>query len=194
MAKDARDHEQVLLGLEEGRRGEVAEVVPWDVGKPEPLACRVVAPVDVVRSWRGSKGQPVQFDATLDAIAELATEFNGARVLIDQYPAEPIRQGLTWRGVHVTEAPWTNESKLDAVTATRRLLQSHLLDLPQHGELASELIGLESHPLPSGRPRIAAPPGFHDDHATALLALVANSLIGAATPPCGVWPHANRSN
>jgi hypothetical protein len=115
----------------------------------------------------------VEFDATLDAIAELATEFNGAHGLIDQYAAEPIRQGLGRRGVHVTEQPWTNESKLDAVAATRRLLQGHLLDLPQHGELVGELIALESHALPSGRPRIAAPPGSHDDHATALLALVA---------------------
>jgi hypothetical protein len=128
--------------------------------------------VVLVQSWRGSKGQPVQVDPTLDAIAALSQEYLRAPVIIDQYAAEPIRQALARRGVHVIERPWTNESKVDAVAATRRLLQGGLLDLPTHGELIGELIGLESHPLPSGRPRIAAPPGSHDDHATALLAVV----------------------
>jgi RNA polymerase sigma-70 factor, ECF subfamily len=45
--------------------------------------------------------------------------------------------------------------------------------LLDHSDLVRELISLEQHPLPSGRPRIAAPSGGTDDYATALLALVA---------------------
>jgi hypothetical protein len=77
------------------------------------------------------------------------------------------------RGVTVTERPWTNESTVDAVAATRRHLQRGTLALLDQAELVRELISLEQHPLPSGRPRIAAPSGGTDDNATALLALVA---------------------
>jgi hypothetical protein len=34
------------------------------------------------------------------------------------------------------------------------------------------LVSLEQRPLPSGKPRIAAPSGQHEDYASALLALV----------------------
>jgi hypothetical protein len=40
-------------------------------------------------------------------------------------------------------------------------------------ELVRELISLEQHPVPPGRPRIATPSGGTDDYATAMLALVA---------------------
>ena len=60
------------------------------------------------------------------------------------------------------------------MAATRRHLQGGSLALLDHAELVRELISLEQHPRPSGRPRIAAPPsGGTDDYATALLALVA---------------------
>jgi hypothetical protein len=76
-------------------------------------------------------------------------------------------------GRDVTERPSTNESKVDAVAATRRHLQGGTLALLDHADLVRELISLEQHRLPSGRPRIAAPSGGTDDYATALLALVA---------------------
>src|SRR5262249_49733847 len=151
-------------------------------------AGRVV--VDLARSWRGSKGNPVKVDPTLDAIAELSRTYSKAKVLIDQYSAEPIRQALVSRGVAVEARPWTNETKSEAVVATRRLLRLRLPELPNHPELAAELVSLESHPLPSGRPRIAAPPGAHDDHASALLALV-NELAGHGTVSA-LWRAAAR--
>lgn len=57
-------------------------------------------------------------------MANLQWEHKRAPVLIDQYAAEPIRQALRQRGVSVTERPWTNESKVDAVAATRRHLRA----------------------------------------------------------------------
>jgi hypothetical protein len=143
--------------------------------------------LDAIRGWRGSKGTPVQVDPTLDEIAGLSRSYNRASVLIDQYAAEPIRQALRKRGVSVIERPWTNESKVDAVAATRRHLQGHTLALLDHSDMIRELISLEQHPLPSGRPRIAAPSGQSDDYATALLALVAElaSKSGPRTVPFG---------
>jgi hypothetical protein len=88
--------------------------------------------------------------------------------------------------VTVTERPWTNESKVDAVAATRRHLQGGTLALLDHADLVRELISLEQHPLPSGRPRIPAPSGGTDDYATALLALVAELAGEGLTRSCPV--------
>jgi hypothetical protein len=128
--------------------------------------------VDRIEAWRGSRAKPVQMDAALDAVAALAVGYNGAPVLTDQYAAEPIRQGLVRRGVEVTARPWTNELKVDAVGAVRQVLYAGRLALPDHRRLVEELVTLEQRPLPSGRPRIAAPGRAHDDYATALMALV----------------------
>ena len=85
----------------------------------------------------------------------------------------------------VTERPWTNESKVDAVAATRRHLQSATLAMLDHADLVRELILLEQHPLPSGRPRICAPSGSSDDYAMALLALVLEASDSRVTAdPC----------
>jgi hypothetical protein len=140
------------------------------VGHREPDG-RVV--IDRIAAWRGSKAAPVEIDATLDAIASMAVAYNGAKVLIDQYAAEPIRQGLRRRGVRVDERPWSNESKVDAVAAVRRTLYAGRLSIPDHHGLIAELVTLEQRPTQAGRPRIAAPGRAHDDYAMALLALVA---------------------
>jgi hypothetical protein len=61
--------------------------------------------VDRVDGWRGSKARPLEFDPTLDAIAALSAGYNRADVVIDQYAAEPIRQGLIRRGINVLARP-----------------------------------------------------------------------------------------
>jgi hypothetical protein len=148
------------------------------LGHREPSGSIVV---DRVREWIGTKASPVGFDAVLDEVAVLVAAYHGARVLTDQYAAEPIRQGLVARGIRVEATPWTNDSKLNAVAAVRKALYAGHLDLPRHRELIAELVSLEQRPTPSGRPRIAAPGRSHDDFATALMALVAD--LGAESPP-----------
>jgi hypothetical protein len=143
--------------------------------------------VDRIASWRGSRAAPVAIDATLNAIASIALAYNDGRVLIDQYAAEPIRQGLRKRGVRVEERPWTNESKVDAVAAVRRTLYGRQLSIPRHRDLVRELVTLEQRPTPSGRPRIAAPGRAHDDFASALLALVLELADQPQTPAGGTW-------
>ena len=128
--------------------------------------------IDLVRGWHGSRKAPVAIDPTLDEITAIAEAYGRAAVVIDQFAAEPIRQGLAARGVAVLARPWTNETKVDAVAAVRRCLYAGALELPDHPTLLAELVGLEQHLLPSGRPRIAAAGGGHDDYAMSLMALV----------------------
>lgn len=156
------------------------------VGHTEPSG-RVV--VDVVQGWHGTKGAPVIQDRVLDELALLAAAYNGAEVLTDQYGAQPILQGMATRGLSVSERPWTNESKVDAVTAVRRCLYAGRLEIPPHRALVSELASLEQRPTPSGRPRIAAPGGQHDDYVMALLALV-SELEAPTTPAVIGWYRA----
>jgi hypothetical protein len=140
--------------------------------------------VDRIASWSGSKAAPVVIDVALDAIAAMAQVYNGSKVLIDQFSAQSMAQGLRSRGVRVEERPWTNESKVDAVAAVRRTLYSGRLSIPRHRELIAELVSLEQRPTAGGRPRIAAPGRAHDDFATALMALVSD-LAADNPPPAG---------
>lgn len=149
------------------------------LGHREPSG-RVV--VDRVRAWKGSKADPVRLDAVVEEVSVIAMAYNGANVLIDQHAAEPIRQALAKRGLRVEERPWSNEAKVDAVAAVRRVLYAGQLDLPRHRELLAELAALEQRPTPSGRPRIAAPGAGHDDYAMALLALIAELAKDAPAP------------
>jgi hypothetical protein len=127
--------------------------------------------VDLVRSWRGTRQAPVPVDGTLDELAAMSRAYHDAPAVIDQFAAEPVRQGLERRGVHVIARPWTSATKVDAVAAVRQYLYAGNLDIPDHKGLVSELVTLEQHPLPSGRPRIAAPSGGNDDFASACMAL-----------------------
>jgi hypothetical protein len=128
--------------------------------------------VDLARSWRGTRGTPVVMDATLDEIADIART-RRAPVSLDQWSSEALTQGLAKRQVRVLARPWSNESKSDALGHLRRHLYAGMLSIPAHPELAQELSNLEVRALPSGRSRIAAPGGGHDDWATACMALVA---------------------
>jgi hypothetical protein len=148
------------------------------VGHAEPSG-RVV--VDLCRGWKGTRGSPVQLDSVLDEISAISAGYNRAPAILDQYSAAVISQQMAVRGLSVSEKPWTNELKVDAVAAVRRCLYAGRLEIPPHRELISELTLLEQRPTPSGRPRIAAPGGSHDDYATALLALV-NELEAPSRP------------
>jgi hypothetical protein len=137
--------------------------------------------VDLVRSWAGTRKQPVQLDSTLDEISAIARRYNGAHVLCDQYSSQAILQGLAKRGADALERPWDNAGKVDAAGSVRRVLLSGLLSLPDHSGLIGELSTLEQRPMATGRVRIAAPPGGSDDFATAAMMAV-HELAEPATP------------
>jgi len=138
--------------------------------------------VDRIMSWRGgTKGNPVRVDAVLDEIAAVALAYNGARVTTDQFASEPLTQAMGKRGLRAEAKAWSSESKVAALASLRRCLYAGRLDIPNHRGLVAEMVNLEARPTASGRTRIAAPLGQHDDLISALLALVAD--LAAETPP-----------
>lgn len=139
------------------------------------------------RSWRGAPASPVNHAALFDEVAMLSRVLGGAPVLLDQYASEVTAQQLEARGLSVVRRAWTNESKELAVQATRQLLVAQRLRIPRHPALIGELVQYEGRKLPSGRIRYAAPPGQHDDHCTALLALC-HHLAGARRGWASITP------
>jgi phage terminase large subunit-like protein len=128
--------------------------------------------VDAVRVWRGSRSQPVQLAAVMAEVESLARAFNRARVISDQYSAEPIRQAFHGLGVSVELVPWTNERKLDSFSALKQRINTGAISLPDHEGLIGELTALEIRQTGGGKPKIGAPSGRHDDISTALAACV----------------------
>ena len=155
----------LLVGHREGR-GDAARVI-----------------VDLAKGWTGSKGHPLDTRAVLDDVAGLARSYGHASVVLDQFGQEFVAQGLSARGVSAIRQPWTNELKAESLSNLRAYLNTGRLSLPDHAVMLGELLSLEQTVLPSGKPRIAAPPGQHDDYAMALLGLLAQLHSGSILAP-----------
>lgn len=110
----------------------------------------------------------------LDEIAALAREYRVAEVISDQYAVIPIADGLRRRGVTLKPQPLSNELKADIFGALKRGINTSRVELLDDPALVAELQHLQVRPTPSGKPHIAAAPGFHDD-----LAMVVATLVHA---------------
>ena len=139
--------------------------------------------VDLAKGWTGNKHQPLDTRAVLDDVATVARSYGHAPVVLDQFGQEFVAQGLIERGLSAIRQPWTNGLKAESLSSLRAYVNTARLSLPDHGALLGELLSLEQTVLPSGRPRIAAPPGQHDDYAMALLALVYQLNCGPHLAP-----------
>jgi len=129
--------------------------------------------VDRLVSWKG-KRSPLNSDSVLDEIADLAREYKLDEVISDQYAIVPLSDGLRRRGVNLKAQPLTNELKADIFGALKRAVNTARIELLDDPLLVAELQHLQVRPTPSGKPRIAAAPGFHDD-----LAMVVATLCHA---------------
>lgn len=175
----SRDH-GYIVSIDPAYRGDVAAcVVAHREGSGD--ATRLV--VDLALGWQGTKAQPLDHRTFLDNVAVIAKSYGNAGVILDQFAQEPVAQGLTERGIQAIRKPWTNESKAEALGAMREYLHTDRLSLPDHGPLIGQLSSLERTVLPSGRPRIAAPTGMHDDFAMAALAAVHQLHTGTTLAP-----------
>jgi hypothetical protein len=130
--------------------------------------------LDRLEAWRGRSG-PLSSDLVLDEIADLAKLYGIRSVISDQYAVIPLADGLRRRGVHLQAQPLTNELKADIFGALKRALNLGQIELLDDAQLVAELVRLEVRPTPSGKPRIAAAGGGHDDRAM-VVAEVAHAL------------------
>jgi hypothetical protein len=141
------------------------------VGHREGIGDDTRIVVDLAKGWTGSRRQPLDVRAVLDDVATVARAYRHAPVVLDQFGQEFVAQGLTDRGIVAVRQPWTNELKAESLSSLRAYVNTSRLSLPDHPAMVGELMSLEQTVLPSGKPRIAAPLGQHDDYAMALLGL-----------------------
>ncbi len=127
--------------------------------------------LDRLEAWRG-KRSPLNSDVVLDDIAAIARTYRIGHVLSDQYAAIPLADGLRRRGVVLKTQPLTAELKADVFGSLKRALNTGRLELLDDQALLAELVNLEVRPTPSGKPRIAAARGLHDDRAMAVATVV----------------------
>jgi hypothetical protein len=132
--------------------------------------------LDRLLSWRG-RSSPLNSDAVLDEIAAVAHEYRIREVVSDQYAVVPLADGLRRRGVYLRGQPLTNELKADIFTSLKRTLNTGEVELLDDPRLAAELVHLQVRPSPSGKPRISAAAGHHDDLAM-VVATVVHDLVG----------------
>lgn len=135
--------------------------------------------IDRLLSWRG-KSSPLNSDAVLDEIAAAAHEYGVRELTSDQYAVIPLADGLRKRGVFLRGQPLTNELKADIYGTLKRALNLGEVELLDDPRLASELVHLQMRPTPSGKPKIGAAAGHHDDLAM-VVATVVHSLVGRMT-------------
>jgi hypothetical protein len=146
--------------------------------------------IDLVTSWRGKKS-PLNSDAVLDEIAATAAAYGVRRVTSDQHALVPVTDGLRKRGLMVDYQHLSSESKADVMGELQRCINTGRLELPDDPELIGELLGLEVRPTPTGKPRIQAARGGHDDRvmavATCVFAMASRAGSGLKVPVGMPW-------
>lgn len=139
----------------------------------------------LARSWRPSKRKPLTFehrreneDAVLAEVAAVCLQY-GARVVTDQYAAQPIVAYLRRRGLSVRTVPMTATSKSEVFAALRAKLNTGTLDLYENSDLLAELRRLRTK-FSAGSASVVNPRvgGSHGDLAQALALAVAEIAKG----------------
>ena len=138
------------------------------------------AVVDLTRTWRGSKGRPVNLADVEEEIVTLSQRFRPSRIVVDAWQAEYLRQRLYNRGVEGVQTTTIDPAHLDKLaTLTKSVFAERAIRI-SHGEhdLLEQLETLEAQEMgaknrrrdrlrfTSGRGTTAAQ--AHDDIALAM--------------------------
>ena len=127
--------------------------------------------IDRLRTWRGREG-PLNSDEVLDTVAAIAKEFNVDYAVSDQFSVVTVSDALRRRGVTLKAEPLTSERKADIMTSMKRATNLGRVEFLDSPELLNELVHLELRKSPSGKPRIAAASGHHDDRAMVVATVI----------------------
>jgi len=132
--------------------------------------------LDRMEVRQGSKGHKVDLGEVEELVAELATSYHRARVVVDPFQAVHLAQGLRRRGIRTREFTFSQASAGRLGLLLYRLLRDGQLDLPDDQELIDELANVRLRETSIGQYRLDHDNGKHDDRAVAL-ALLAHELL-----------------
>ncbi|MEO8520046.1 MAG: hypothetical protein ABI603_01710 [Acidobacteriota bacterium] len=139
-----------LMRVEEPQSGApgVSYVAAIDLGLTNDWTALVIghldvdarAVIDVVRSWRGTKDQPVDLGAVEDAIVDVARRFNLSRVILDQWQSAHMTQRLVRRGVPA-KTVGVEQARLDRIISVlKQAFSGRLIRINSaHTQLVAQL-------------------------------------------------------
>jgi hypothetical protein len=175
------------------RRG-VRYVAALDVGTRRDFSALVVAHVesrgggpttvvDRIMSWRPSAGITGRVDLgdVEDATARICLEYR-AKLRFDRSQAEQLCPNLRRRGVRTEEYVFSQAGANRLAKALYTALRDHSVEIPDDGELISELQTARMIETGPGTVKLVNPPGTHDDLAVS----VGMALVELAEHPSGL--------
>jgi hypothetical protein len=155
-----------------------AASVEWRDGREHAEGRRVI--VDDLRVWRPPPGGKIDLGEVEVHVERVAWQYR-AQVVLDQYQAEPIQQGLVRRGIMAQILHFTQAVNHRHAMVLYSLLRDHALAIPNDEKLIEELariilreVAPNVYKLESSRRN-----GGHHDRATAI-AIAADALTTAA--------------
>lgn len=156
---------EAAIGGEEGKR----YVMGVDVGKKVDFTVIIVMDAEARKVVWERRFGGMDWVVTEETIVAEAARFRCKRVLIDSTGVgDPVYDRLLYMGLPVYPFLFTNESKYRIMMDLALAIEKRTVSYPNIPPMLREMKALRAERLPSGRSRIEAAPGQHDDYPCAL--------------------------
>lgn len=164
-----------ISGPEEGRR----YVMGVDVAKKVDFTVLIVMDAERRAVVHVERFGGMDWVVQEEAIIRATQDFRCRRVVMDSTGVgDPLHDRLLYRGLPVEAFLFTNESKYRVMTELAVAVEKRTVQFPNIPAMLREMKALRAERLPSGRSRVEAPAGQHDDYPCALAL-----ALSACDPP-----------
>lgn len=117
----------------------------------------------VMKTWSGSRKDPVKSMEVAEYISTVCREYGITRVHADQYAFQPLKEIFEQYGVNLVEMPFTNTFKKQIYYNLKTAIHNLKVDLLDNIMAVTEIKQLKVEQSSTGLVRIGHPPGGHDD-------------------------------
>lgn len=124
--------------------------------------------IDVIRRWTPTEGRPINPQDVFLEMVPLLRSYRITVITSDQYHADTLQQLALQYHFAIESIPFTGINKGSIYANVQMLLNQKRFHLLDHAEALKELRSLERTLTRTGVVQISAPPGQHDDVATAI--------------------------
>ncbi len=131
-----------------------------------------LAYIDVLRTFQGSREEPVQLVVVEETLRDLARRFHLTKIRIESWQGLSAAQSLQRARLPVTLYAPTAKSHGEEWPVLAQRLAARMLVLPPHARLREELLNLVVEVGPQGV-RVVDRGSVHQDHAVAVRGVVA---------------------
>lgn len=132
--------------------------------------------VDKLVTWQPSPAREVILQEVEHTLEELARSYNGARIVVDPWQAEMMRQSLRRKGFLVDKMRMSESQVSQMAILMFTLIRDHRLEIENDPALIDELARIKLKEKTPGTYRLDHVAGRHDDRAIAI-AISAVTLV-----------------